>query len=189
MSKTKFRDSQIFRPSSLFLWSLKNLFLFEFIRSETMLSRWCRLPVSARGHRSVHKIAKTLAPPEPLKSWQEDAIQACMTAIHAGRTRIGIQMAQGSQSTLAGLMDQIQQNSNLDAQRRQILVVTESTARGKKIAEKVSKRCPHLKVEIEIKKEKNLMLSHADVCVFPALWMPNLLNLTLQLYDHVQNCE
>jgi type I site-specific restriction endonuclease len=154
-----------------------------------MLSRWCRLPVSARGHRSIHKIAKTLAPPEPLKSWQEDAIQACMTAIHAGRTRIGIQMAQGSQSTLAGLMDQIQQNSNLDAQRRQILVVTESTARGKKIAEKVSKRCPHLKVEIEIKKEKNLMLSHADVCVFPALWMPNLLNLTLQLYDHVQNCE
>ncbi|KAJ6498861.1 hypothetical protein C8R45DRAFT_96696 [Mycena sanguinolenta] len=83
-----------------------------------MLVRWCRLPVCARRQRLLHDSKS----PTHITSWQEDAIEACMNAIHAGRTKIGIHMAQGQKNTLAALVDRMLHDLNA----KQILVVGET---------------------------------------------------------------
>ncbi|KAJ6594372.1 hypothetical protein B0H19DRAFT_1095205 [Mycena capillaripes] len=118
-----------------------------------MFARWCRLPVSPLGCRSVHKINVALEPlqPELSEVWQRDAIQACMNTIQAGRTKIGIQLAKGTYSTLGGLMDSLRQNLHLDASRRQILVITDTAVSAKKFAHKISLQRPHLRIEVDDK--------------------------------------
>ncbi|KAJ7675784.1 hypothetical protein DFH06DRAFT_668394 [Mycena polygramma] len=119
-----------------------------------MFARWSRLSLSARGRRFVHE---QVAP--PADRWQQDAVQACMNAIQAGRTKLGIQVTEGARSTVAGLAASLQQNQ--DATRRQILVVCHTPQNGKKLFHKIVAEQPHLRAEVDDKKLTGL--SRADV--------------------------
>ncbi|KAJ7267579.1 hypothetical protein B0H12DRAFT_1068002 [Mycena haematopus] len=116
-----------------------------------MLVRWFRLPVYARRQRLLHN----WKPPTHLTAWQEDAVQACMNALQAGRSKIGVQLAQGQGVTLAALIDRMLQN--LDA--KQILVVAESG--HKDIADKILQYHPHWTADIYTRTVTTL--SNADV--------------------------
>ncbi|KAJ7873865.1 hypothetical protein B0H14DRAFT_2719037 [Mycena olivaceomarginata] len=116
-----------------------------------MLIRSYRLPVWVRGQRLLHT---------PLKTWQEDAIQACLNEIHAGRTKVGIQLGTAQRHTLTGLMDGMLKN--LDA--KQLLVVAAQRADAGKLAERLSQDYPEWTADVYSKNSKKIpKLSHADI--------------------------
>ncbi|KAF8199870.1 hypothetical protein K438DRAFT_1966227 [Mycena galopus ATCC 62051] len=120
-----------------------------------MLIRGFRLPVGARRQRFLHTVEKIAKPPTHLKAWQEDAIQACLNAVHAGRTKIGVQMARDHRTTLAALMECMLQNLNA----KQILVVAASGQ--ERMADKIWQYHPHMTAEIYHKQVRTI--SNADV--------------------------
>ncbi|KAF7357771.1 p-loop containing nucleoside triphosphate hydrolase protein [Mycena venus] len=98
--------------------------------------------------------------PFPLKGWQEDAIQACMDAIHAGRTKIGVQIAYEQSNMLAGLVDRMLPNLNA----KQILVVAEGEGGHQRMAHKILQQYPLWTVETHNNdKVETLLVSKADV--------------------------
>ncbi|KAJ7347096.1 hypothetical protein DFH08DRAFT_870242 [Mycena albidolilacea] len=113
-----------------------------------MLIRSYRLPVWVRGQRLLHT---------PLKTWQEDAIQACLNEIHAGRTKVGIQLGTAQRHTLTGLMDRMLKNLDV----KQLLVVAAQRADAGKLAERLSQDYPEWTADVYSRKIPKL--SHADI--------------------------
>jgi hypothetical protein len=134
-----------------------------------MLIRSYRLPVWVRGQRLLHT---------PLKTWQEDAIQACLNEIHAGRTKVGIQLGTAQRHTLTGLMDGMLKN--LDA--KQLLVVAAQRADAGKLAERLSQDYPEWTADVYSKNSKKIpKLSHADMCMLSYSLEVSFSHVALQL--------
>ncbi|KAF7376532.1 p-loop containing nucleoside triphosphate hydrolase protein [Mycena sanguinolenta] len=115
-----------------------------------MLVRWCRLHACARSQRFLHN----WKPPPHLTAWQRDALEACMNAIDAGRTKIGMHIAQGQTNTLAALIDRMLHDLNA----KQILVVAASGQ--EQLAKEILVHHPQWTADIYT---KVTVLSKADV--------------------------
>ncbi|KAJ7768475.1 hypothetical protein B0H16DRAFT_1519924 [Mycena metata] len=89
-----------------------------------------------------------------LKPWEEDAIQACMTAINDGRTKIGVHAFGVKHLTmLPTLLDSIPPSPHARLNTPHTLVVAaESSGMATKIAEKLAQQRVNWKVEVDGKK-------------------------------------
>ncbi|KAJ7141344.1 hypothetical protein C8R44DRAFT_866975 [Mycena epipterygia] len=123
-----------------------------------MLARWClrTLPVSARRYTSLRKVD---ASDEPLKGWQEDAIQACTNAIDCGLTKIALHIS--GTTTISALMNRIPPPPQNDEATR-LVVVAISEKRTEKMAEKMLRKFPHWSIDVH-NKRKIKPMSKADV--------------------------
>ncbi|KAJ7739055.1 hypothetical protein DFH07DRAFT_840531 [Mycena maculata] len=127
-----------------------------------MLGRHC-LRILSAGIRCNSSVANNDTKKFFLKNWQKDAVDACVNAVHAGLTRIGMQLAAADAkgTMLPVLMDRIpppQRNS--DATR--LLVVTVSQKRAEKLAEELKKQ-PYWDVDLD--KKKATAVCNADIFI------------------------
>ncbi|KAJ7184587.1 hypothetical protein C8R46DRAFT_463619 [Mycena filopes] len=149
-----------------------------------MLSR-CRLkpaplwsPLNARGRRFKTKVAELLPfivnigtlparniPPETtLKPWQENAIQACETAIKSGRAKLGVHIFGDSNlSMLPTLLDRIEAKPTARANVPQAVVIAADHTQATKIAETLAQLRADWTVEIDQTRIERS--SEADVLV------------------------
>ncbi|KAJ7739046.1 hypothetical protein DFH07DRAFT_965864 [Mycena maculata] len=133
------------------------------------------ISVGVRWNSSLVKIH-----PNRLKSWQEDAVQACVNAVHAGLPKIGVQLIAGAKKSrswlLLHLMERLPPRTP-DA--TQLLVVVASVKRAEKFAEDLKLFCdesfgqptrappPHIsdgsKWNVEVDRKNLTQVSNADI--------------------------
>ncbi|KAJ7041957.1 hypothetical protein C8F04DRAFT_111888 [Mycena alexandri] len=93
--------------------------------------------------------AKNVLLEKTLKPWQEDAVRACLAAIDAGRTKIGMHtFGDPSLTLLPSLLDRIQTSPNARANVPQAVVVA-NKLRAVKIAHTLAQQRVDWKVEID----------------------------------------
>ncbi|KAJ7021046.1 hypothetical protein C8F04DRAFT_274739 [Mycena alexandri] len=140
-----------------------------------MLSR-CRLklglPRLTSGHRlestkskSPQIVHATPLPALTIKLWEEDAVQACMTAINNGRTKLGVHaFGVNHLSMLPTLLDRIPPSPHAKPKAPHTLVVTsEKSGLSAKIANKLAQQRVDWKFEVDGKEV--VQPSKADVLV------------------------